>query len=252
MTRSGTEKSPFADFEKKLGYVFGDPNLLEEALTHASYANESGLSRSNERLEFLGDAVLELCVSELLYRKHDAHNEGRLTKERSEIVRTTALAAWARQISLPPLLKLGRGLDVQRGRENPSILADAMEAVLGAAFLDGGYEATAAVIGRVIENGVCGGKCRQEEKKDAKSRLQELMQSSGGKPPIYRLKRRTGPDHAATFEVEVVAGDGSVLSAATGNSIKTAEFVAAERAIERLGQLDQLAQLPPDPGRCIV
>ena len=243
MTRNETEKKTFADFEKKLGYAFSDANLLEEALTHASYANESGLPHSNERLEFLGDAVLELCVSELLYRKHCEHDEGQLTKERSEIVRTTTLASWARQISLPPLLRLGRGLDVQRGRENPSILADAMEAVLGAAFLDGGYEAVAAMIGNVIKNGMCGGMRQQEEKKDTKSRLQELMQSSGAKPPIYRLKRRTGPDHAATFEVEVVAGDGSVLSSAAGNSIKMAEFAAAERAIERL------TQLSPNSGR---
>ena len=220
------------DFEGVLGYVFSDRELFNEALTHASYANENGCARSNERLEFLGDAVLGLCVSERLYVENSKMDEGELSKARSRAVRESTLASLALATKLPDLLKLGRGLEGQGGRHNPSILADAMEAVFGAVFLDGGYEASRNVVSNLVklDTGMSLTK-KYDSGKDPKSLLQELLQARGEKPPVYRLLRRTGPDHAAIFEVEATMTDGSVLSSGMGNSIKTAEFSAAAAAL---------------------
>jgi ribonuclease-3 len=226
------------DLEREIGYVFKCRELFEEALTHASYANENGLPRSNERLEFLGDAVLELSISERLFFSCPDSDEGVLTTSRSLVVREATLAAKAASTSLPGLLKLSRGLELQRGRSNPSILADAMEAIFGAVFVDGGYEAAREVVGRFTEDsgiriaGAAGrdGVCE----KDAKSLLQEKLQALGDKPPVYRLIGRTGPDHAATFEVEAARADGSPLSVGRGSSIKIAEFDAADSALKYL------------------
>ena len=220
------------DFERALGYAFHDLEMFEKALTHASYANENGCAHSNERLEFLGDAVLGLCVSERLYADYQDMDEGELSKARSCVVREATLAAWAKATGLPELLKLGRGLEGQGGRHNPSVLADAMEAIFGAVFLDGGYEASRNVVSNLakLDADIPLGK-NSDAGKDPKSLLQELLQANGGKPPIYRLLRRTGPDHAAIFEVEAAMADGSVLSRGKGNSIKTAEFSAAATAL---------------------
>ncbi|MDR1472516.1 MAG: ribonuclease III [Synergistaceae bacterium] len=226
------------DFEREIGYAFKCRPLFEEALTHASYANENGMPRSNERLEFLGDAVLELCVSEKLFSSCPEGNEGVLTTARSLIVREAALAFRAASTSLPGLLRLSRGLELQGGRSNPSILADAMEAVFGAVFVDGGYEAARDVVWRFIGDAeaevasVVGRTGRHD--KDAKSLLQEMLQALGDKPPVYRLIGRAGPDHAASFEVEASRADGYVLAVGRGNSIKTAEFAAAASALEYL------------------
>jgi ribonuclease-3 len=217
--------------ERELGYAFRDRELFEEALTHASYANENGRG-CNERLEFLGDAVLELCVSEILYSSRDDLDEGGLSKTRSQLVRKTTLASLARAIRLPETLRLGRGLECQGGRGNQSIMADAMEAVLGAVFLDGGYEAAMNVVTGLLyrmEQTVSPGGS-EAEVKDAKSALQEMLQAEGDKPPVYRLAKRTGPDHAATYEVEATSSDGRVLAVGRGGSIKTAEFAAAKQA----------------------
>jgi ribonuclease-3 len=219
------------DFERELGYVFRDGYLFEAALTHASYANEFGCSGCNERLEFLGDAVLELCVSEALYLSSPDLDEGGLSKARSHVVREATLALWAKVINLPGLLKLSRGLEGQGGRNNPSILADAMEAIFGAVFLDGGYDAARSVVRHLMSTND-GRFHRSESDKDAKSLLQEQLQAAGQKPPVYRLLRRSGPDHASFFEVEAVTSDGLVLAVGAGNSIKTAEFSAARRALD--------------------
>lgn len=224
-------------FERRLGYVFKGESLLGEALTHSSHANESNAPHHNERLEYLGDAVLELCVSEMLFKSYPNFNEGRLTKERSYIVREATLARWAVSLGIPALLRLGKGMEIQGGRKNPSILADAMEAVLGAVFLDGGYRA----VSKIVEN-LAGSESSlpheqafdQHDEKDTKSRLQEALQAIGDKPPTYTLKNRTGPDHASTFEVEVTLTDGTILSTGKGNSIKNAEFAAADAAIKEL------------------
>ena len=221
----------FVFFEESLGYSFQDKNLLEEALTHASFANESGLTFFNERLEYLGDAVLELCVSAILYAEYGDYTEGELTRARASVVCESSLAKWVSRTELPGLLRISKGLERQNGRENPSILADAAEAVFGAVFLDGGYDAAFSVVrafmqktGSVLDNG----------ERDAKSRLQELLQASGDKPPSYRIIGRSGPDHKTSFKIEVAASNGAVLANGEGRSIKAAEFDAAERALLRL------------------
>jgi ribonuclease-3 len=225
------------ELERELGYIFRDRKLFEEALTHASYANENGCA-CNERMEFLGDAVLELCVSEILYSSRGDLDEGGLSLARSRLVRKTTLASWAGAIRLPDMLRIGHGLECQGGRGNQSIMADAMEAVLGAVFLDGGYEASMDVVTglmyrteQIVYSG--GG---EADVKDAKSALQEMLQAEGDKPPVYRLTRRTGPDHAATYEVEASSSDGRVLATGKGGSIKTAEFAAARQAFVALSE----------------
>ena len=221
----------FCSFEESLGYSFLNKSLLEEALTHASFANESGLSSFNERLEYLGDALLELCVSAILYKEYPGYTEGELTRSRASVVCESSLAKWVSRTELPALLRISKGLERQNGRENPSILADAAEAVFGAVFLDGGYDSALSVVrifmektGAVLDNG----------ERDAKSRLQELLQASGDKPPSYRIIERSGPDHKMSFKIEVTASNGAVLANGEGRSIKAAEFDAAERALLRL------------------
>jgi ribonuclease-3 len=224
-------------FECRLGHAFRDAAILDEALTHASYANELGIPRYNERLEFLGDAVLELCVSEILFSARPDFDEGRLTKERSLVVREATLAKWAKALGIPDLLRLGRGLEMQNGRKNASVLADAAEAVIGAVFLDGGYDAAKKVVERRMKDEPTeNAEDAAAPNKDAKSLLQERLQAAGGKPPSYILKKRTGPDHASTFEVELCLSDGRTFASGRGNSIKSAEFAAAQNALARLEQ----------------
>ena len=229
------------NLERKLGYVFRDRALFEEALTHSSFANENAPARGNERLEFLGDAVLGLCVSVVFFSSYPELDEGGLSKIRARVVMETTLAAWARAMCLHKILKLGRGLEAQGGRDNPSILADAMEAILGAVFIDGGYEASLAAVTKLMEFRGGARPEKTDDNKDAKSVLQEKLQARGGKPPIYHLTKRTGPSHASIFEVEASLADGTVLSAGRGNSIKNAEFAAARAALEKLSRADSPA-----------
>ncbi|MDR1943515.1 MAG: ribonuclease III [Synergistaceae bacterium] len=217
--------------EEKLGYSFHSLSFLEEAMTHASYANESGAGFCNERLEYLGDAVLELCASEILFTDHPDYSEGELTKARASVVSESPLAAWAAETGIRELIRLSKGLERQGGRKNPSILADAMEATLGAVFLDGGYGAARKLVRRFI-SGM--GVVLDDDARDYKSQLQEMVQAKWGHPPVYRLTSRSGPDHAASFEVEVSLPDGRVLAVGEGSSIKAAGFAAAETAITRL------------------
>lgn len=219
-------------FDERLGYAFRNPEIFREALTHASYANELGLPVFNERLEYLGDAVLELCVSEMLFISHPNYAEGELTKARALLVCESTLAAWASETRLPELLLLGKGLERQGGRKNPSILADAAEAVFGAVFLDGGYDAARTVVGRFL---AAVRPDSSNQNRDPKSRLQELLQSRGEKPPSYRLALRSGPDHATLFEVELSSSCGRVLASGRGSSIKAAEFDAARAALLVMG-----------------
>jgi ribonuclease-3 len=219
-----------------LGYVFRNRKLFEEALTHSSFANENTRASGNERLEFLGDAVLGLCVSMMFFSSCPELDEGGLSKARARIVMESTLSSWAEATNLPEILKLGRGLEGQGGRNNPSIQADAMEAVIGAVFVDGGYEAACAVVANLMK--LCDRTIpeKSSDGKDAKSLLQEELQARGDKPPIYRLTKRVGPGHAATFEVEAHLSDGTFLSAGKGNSIKAAEFAAARTALENLSR----------------
>lgn len=218
--------------ETKLGYVFDDPSLLEEALTHASYAHESGLPFYNERLEFLGDAVLELVISGKLFSELAHEPEGILTQKRASIVCTTNLAKWGKTLGVNNLLRLGKGLNNQGGRQNASICADAVEAVLGAVFVDGGFQNARDVVLKVIDIQRKSGEIHPEKALDPKTRLQHYLQAEGGHLPSYQIVAEEGPSHAPTFVVEVWA-EGELLGVGTGSSRKRAERNAAKNALAK-------------------
>ena len=217
--------------EEKLGYAFQNSTLLENALTHSSYANENrGRSLgSNERLEFLGDSVLGMVVADYLYRTHPDLPEGDLTRTRAALVCEGSLVEVARALDLGEYLKLGRGEDAGGGRHRPSIQADAVEAVLAAVYLDGGIGSARKIIQRFILD-------REAEKgasRDYKTALQELVQRESGQVLEYRLTGSSGPDHAKIFSVEVDL-NGAKVGAGEGHSKKEAEQNAARAAIEHL------------------
>ncbi len=220
-----------SEFEGRLGYSFHDKTLLENALTHSSYANEhrrEGVS-SNERLEFLGDAILGLVVAEHLYRTHPDKPEGELTKLRAELVCEGSLAEVAARLELGRVLKLGHGESHGGGSRRPSMLADAVEAVLAASYLDGGMDVPRDIIARFIlqkEPSVSGNQ-------DYKTRFQELVQRSRDQSISYALVGESGPDHNKRFTVEVSL-NGQSVGTGSGNSKKRAEQDAARAAIERL------------------
>ncbi|MCI5929660.1 MAG: ribonuclease III [Pseudoflavonifractor capillosus] len=217
--------------EEKLGYTFQNRALLENALTHSSYANENKHTgaQSNERLEFLGDSVLGMVTADYLYRVHPDLPEGDLTRTRAALVCEGSLVEVAQQLELGTYLKLGKGEDAGGGRERPSIVADAVEAVLAAVYLDGGIGSARKIIQRFILD-------REEEKsgsRDYKTALQELVQRESGQVLAYRLVGSTGPDHAKRFQVEVEL-NGAPVGAGEGRSKKEAEQMAAKAAIAKL------------------
>ena len=219
------------EFEKKIGYTFKDISLLKLALTHSSYGNEVYRDKTynNERLEFLGDAVLEIIVSEFLFSTKQELPEGQLTKMRASIVCEPTLAMCAKTISLNEYIMLGKGEEVTGGRFRASIISDAMEAVIGAIYKDGGIECAKDFINKYILNDV--------DKKtlfvDSKSILQERVQAGHLEAPQYRLVSSSGPDHCKVFEVEVLVDD-KVVGTGSGNTKKAAEQQAAYNAIIRM------------------
>jgi ribonuclease-3 len=220
--------------QDRLGYRFEDIGLLNIALTHSSYANEKDLPRDgyNERLEFLGDAVLEMVVSEFLYNRFREYPEGALTKLRASLVKGQALGPYAAGLGLGEFLLMGKGEEASGGRKRGSILADAFEAVVGSMYLDGGYPAARDFIIRYINERIS----RLPEggfTTDFKTTLQEKVQASGGRSVQYRLVSEQGPDHDKTFRVRVCIGDKS-YGEGVGKSKKEAEQMAAKKAIERL------------------
>ena len=219
-----------------MGYAFKNKTLLENALQHSSYANEhrGGGMRSNERLEFLGDAVLGVVTADYLFCKHPDLPEGDLTRLRAALVCEDSLHEVAQSLELGRHLKLGRGEEQGGGRRRPSILADATESVFAAVYLDGGMEAASELIHRVLldkgrEEAV------EERRRDFKTELQELVQRKSGSTLGYRLVGSTGPDHAKVFEAAVLL-NGEVFSTGTGHSKKEAEQAAAGAALEKLQQ----------------
>ena len=218
--------------EGKIGYTFRDRSLLVLALTHTSFANEahSGHLGSNERLEFLGDAVLELVSSEFFYREKTQLSEGELTKLRASFVCEPALAYCAEQIPLPPYLLLGRGEEMTGGRLRPSIVSDAMEAVIGAIYLDGGLTPARAYIDRFILNDIEGKRYFY----DAKTILQEEIQKDKDAVLSYELRGEEGPEHLKRFTVAALR-DGVPLAEGEGSSKKEAEQRAAYAALLALG-----------------
>ncbi len=222
------------ELERRLGHFFGRPELLTEALTHASYAFEqagAGL-RDNERLEFLGDAVLELAVTDFLHRLLPQAREGRLTGIRASLVNEPSLYAVAKKIGLGEFVRLGRGEAASGGADKPSILSDALEAVLGAVYLDAGFHAACRVVDRLwgplLEEAAT-----NRTFKDHKTRLQELMQERRRITPSYRMIGSRGPDHERTFFVEARTA-GEVLGRGEGRSKKEAEQMAAKDALENI------------------
>jgi ribonuclease-3 len=239
MTHNGDEQ-----LQERLGYRFRDPSLLAMALTHSSAIPELRTAaesaggnplqiRDNERLEFLGDAVLDLLASEYLVAKFPDWSEGQLSRSRAYMVNAQALVEAARRLGIGEFLRLGRGEEKTGGREKGAIVADALEAIVGAVFLDSGLESARDVLGRLLfEFALVGGGLHMADS-DRKSALQEFLQGRGRPPAEYRLAREEGPDHQKQFHIEVWSV-GECLASGEGSTKKEAEQKAARVALERL------------------
>jgi ribonuclease-3 len=206
------------------------PNLLQ-ALTHPSFANERKGEPDNQRLEFLGDAVLGVCVSEVLCERFPDADEGLLTRMRAQLVNAEALAAWGRKIELSVALRLGRGAASAGLRESTNVLADAVEALLAAAYLSGGLERARPVARQIVESGLA--MLERMGARDPKSELQERLQALGESAPTYEIVETGGPAHERWFRVQVL-GTGGPIGEGHGRSKRAAEQAAAASALERL------------------
>jgi len=226
----------FLDFQAQLGYTFNAPLLLRQALTHASYIHEEGLApgMSNERLEFLGDAVLELCISDLLYHRFPKLPEGKLTQRRAGLVCEHSLAWLARELELGKSLLIGVGAEQTGGRELDSILSDAMEALFGAVYVDGGVEAAKALIFRLFEPLV---DKVTSPPQDYKTALQEILQKNSRATAVYKIIGESGPSHNKEFVAEV-SHMGKVMGRGRGCKKKDAEQNAALVALQALKGFD--------------
>lgn len=220
------------DLQQRIHHRFGQVKLMEAALTHSSYANEQEGDGDNERLEFLGDAVLELCISEEGYRRFPLAPEGQLTRIRSQLVKEKSLAAIARSLDLHRHILLGKGEELQGGRDRDALLADAFEALMGAVFLDGGFAAARKTILHIF-----GDKWPEAEMlpetKDYKSRLQEVAQERFRDRPVYVLAGTSGPEHEKIFKVDATLPTGACYRGVS-SSVKRAEQEAARLALRAL------------------
>jgi ribonuclease-3 len=232
------------ELQERLGYRFRDPKLLAKALTHSSAIPElraaaessggkPGEIEDNERLEFLGDAVLDLLASEHLLSNFPSWSEGQLSRSRAYLVNAQALEIAARKLGIGEFLRLGRGEEKTGGREKAAIIADAMEAVIAAIYLDSGLEAARHVLQRMLFDAALESGGLRIAESDRKSALQELLQGRGRPPAEYRLVGETGPDHQKLFYVEVWSV-GEFLASGEGSTKKEAEQKAARLALERL------------------
>lgn len=230
----GEEYKQVCAFEQVIKYRFRDVRLLKQALSHKSYANENRLTEfdHNERLEFLGDAVLELGISDLLMKHFPESHEGEMSKLRASIVNETALSEMARQIQLGQAMFLGRGEDQCDGREKNSLLADTLEAVLGAVYLDGGFVPVFRLLVMLFFP-VVQRATREDINRDYKTKLQEEVQNRFKTSPQYRLADEIGPDHDKTFVIDLMIA-GTKVAQGTGKSKKQAEQDAACVVFERL------------------
>jgi len=224
-------EAPFNRLQTELGYTFKDPALLLRALTHVSHDRQKSEGH-NEVLEFLGDAVLDLAVSDLLMRRNPDKPEGVLSKMRAALVNAVVLAEKANHLGLGPLLRIGKGEELSGGRAKASILAGAFEALLGGIYRDGGYEAAQRVVERYFGADVTAEKLGQH---DYKTRLQEISQMLFHAPPVYRVVSESGPDHEKYFITEITVG-GKILGTGEGRSKKQAEQQAAKKALHELQQ----------------
>ena len=231
--------------EEKLGVRFKNRALLERALTHSSAVpdlrtgkDDSPQLGDNERLEFLGDAVLDLLASEYLLENFPDWSEGQLSKSRARLVNARALERAARRLGLGEHLRLGRGEEKTGGRDKPALLADGFEAVVAAVYLDAGFEAAAQLLRRVVFDQTVEERGESIADSDRKSALQELLQRSARPPAEYRLVEERGPDHRKTFQVEVWA-DGNCLGRGEGSTKKEAEQQAARTALLQLAAIEK-------------
>lgn len=220
------------ELEEKIGYEFKNKDLLSNALTHSSYANENRENGvfSNERLEYLGDAVLELISARYIYDMKPAMPEGKMTRLRSELVCEQSLYAVAKELSLGKYLRMGKGEDKNGGRERPSILADATEAVLAAMYLDGGFAVADEFIRRMLLNPAS---IKDKSTEDYKTELQELVQRTQGSRISYEQVDESGPDHNKVFTF-CVKLNGSEIGRGKGRTKKEAEQAAAREALKKL------------------
>ena len=218
------------ELEQVLQYTFRNRKLLNVALTHPSMGGEH-----NQRLEFLGDAVLEMCVSEKIYEMHPEMKEGAMTRLRQKLVREGRLSDVAKEMGLGRHLVMDRGCEAGGGRENPSVLCDAFEAVLAAVYLDGGMEKARDVVMRFI------GDCTENSEMDAKSALQEYLQSKKQPLPEYRVVQEEGMPHERVFTVMVLLEE-KEIAAGTGTSKKRAEQNAAKEALQKIKRLGDKAK----------
>lgn len=219
------------ELEQKISYRFNNPKLIRQAMIHSSFANEHRLDKSqcNERLEFLGDAVLEVISSDFLFHKYTDKPEGELTKIRASIVCEPTLAYCASEIGLGNYLRLGKGEEATGGRERNSIVSDAMEALIGAIYLDGGFASAKEFVTQFILNDI-------EHKQlfyDSKTILQEIVQAAGGSNLQYEILKEEGPDHNKTFEVRALLAN-QEIGRGVGRTKKAAEALAAYRGILKL------------------
>jgi ribonuclease-3 len=220
-----------APLEEKLGYVFADRSLAEEAVTHSSFAHELGRGAHYERLEFLGDAVLGLVTADFLFSRNREHPEGELSRSKADLVSAASLAAWAEAIALGEALRLGVGEERAGGRAKASLLADAVEALFGAVFLDAGFAPASAVVRRYLEWAI--DRPVEARAADAKTALQELAQGRRWELPVYRIVEEVGPDHDKRFTVEVDL-QGGLAGRGVGRTKKAAEQAAAAAALDGL------------------
>lgn len=221
--------------EKKLGYEFDDKSILETALTHSSYANENrgGGGNSNERLEFLGDSVLGMTVANYLYLNYPQMSEGGMTRLRAELVCEQSLHRVSNELGLGKYIRLGKGEEHSGGRKRSSILADAVEALIAALYLDGGFPVAIRFIEKYVLSDVRERGLRKNS--DFKTALQELVQQKSGQLLSYHVLGETGPDHDKRFEAEVCLND-KPMGTGIGRTKKEAEQEAAKKALEGLGR----------------
>ncbi len=224
------------ELEKIIAYSFDDESLLLRAMTHSSYANENfgNPAKGNERLEFLGDAVLGACMGQHLYKAFPQRGEGELTKMRASVVCEASLSSVGKKLGINEFLLLSHGEESGGGRERHSIIADSVEAVIGAVYLDGGFEAACKVVENILSDTVR--KCAEGKlPKDAKTSLQELLGRKGGPDSLirYEISDESGPDHAKTFTAAVYI-DGRLAGTGIGRSKKKAEQEAASAALESI------------------
>jgi ribonuclease-3 len=213
--------------EKKIRFKFKNRKLFEESLTHKSYAMERGTKSFNERLEFLGDSIVNAVVAHYFFKRNPSYDEGRLSKIKSQMVARPALAVWARQIDIGSYLMMSGGEEATGGRDRDSLLSNAFEALVGAIFLDAGFQTAQRFVVRLLS------KHKRIVETDYKSKLQELIQKKYKMPPNYLLASESGPDHAKIFSMEVRIRR-RLLGTGSGPSKKQAEQAAAYMALKKI------------------